>query len=131
MGEYGDEEMCDWMDEGVNRALRVLEKDVQIVTTAAHSSIYKTAGILGIGVGQIIDVTDAADPGKVKFDFEKLRQVLGLHDMLSIVVVSCGEVNTGRFATTREDMAKLRRICDCYGAWLHIDAGKCSFASPA
>jgi glutamate/tyrosine decarboxylase-like PLP-dependent enzyme len=38
------------------------------------------------------------------------------------VAISCGEVNTGRFATTGIDqMKEIRRLCDEYGAWLHVD----------
>jgi len=43
--------------------------------------------------------------------------------VVSIVVLSAGEVNTGRFATNVLDMPKLRSLADRYGAWIHVDGG--------
>jgi glutamate/tyrosine decarboxylase-like PLP-dependent enzyme len=43
--------------------------------------------------------------------------------VVSIIVVSAGEVNTGRFATNVLDMPKLRSLADRYGAWIHVDGG--------
>lgn len=47
------------------------------------------------------------------------------HDHALMVVVSCGEVNTGLFATNRlESMQNIRLLCDRYNAWLHVDGGR-------
>jgi glutamate/tyrosine decarboxylase-like PLP-dependent enzyme len=45
--------------------------------------------------------------------------------VVSVIVVSAGEVNTGRFATSVLDMPKLRSLADRYGAWIHVDGGEC------
>jgi len=38
------------------------------------------------------------------------------------VVISCGEVNTGHFATAGiQQLQQLRKLCDQYGSWLHVD----------
>jgi hypothetical protein len=48
---------------------------------------------------------------------------------VSIIAVSAGEVNTGRFATTREEMIKIRALANTYGAWVHVDGG--TYAIPS
>lgn len=57
----------------------------------------------------------------------KLQAILGLGLTASIVVVSCGEANTGIFATHNfKGFQALREIYNHYGACLHLDAGKLS-----
>lgn len=108
---------------GFHRALQAIgAKDVQILTPTPHSSTRKAASIVGLGRNSVVDVTDQTMP--VQFDLEALRTKMADKDKLSIVVVSCGEVNTGRFATTGESMKQIRGLCDEYGAWIHVDAGK-------
>lgn len=44
--------------------------------------------------------------------------------------MSCGEVNTGGFAThSREEILQLKGLCKKYGAWLHIDRGHSAISS--
>ena len=111
---------------GLLRACRLAGvEDINILTTMAHSSLYKAASILGIGRSCINDVR-ASGPG-LPFDFLKLEERLksSQKDGVSIVVISCAEVNTGLFATSGyEDLQRLRRLCDKYGAWLHVDGGE-------
>ncbi|KLJ10156.1 hypothetical protein EMPG_14446 [Blastomyces silverae] len=98
-------------------------KGLQVLSTYPHSSIGKAAGILGIGRANVKSVCAAGDGGvPLNFDFEILEKELARSDMASIVVVSCGEVNTGHFATGGlEEFRKIRQLCDQYGAWLHVD----------
>ncbi|PGH06445.1 hypothetical protein AJ79_06535 [Helicocarpus griseus UAMH5409] len=103
-------------------------KGVQVLSTYPHSSLGKAAGILGIGranVKSVCAVDDAREGGRqrpLEFDFQILERELARGDMASIVAVSCGEVNTGQFATTGiEEFRKIRQLCDKYGAWLHVD----------
>jgi len=42
----------------------------------------------------------------------------------SIVAISCGEVNTGFFATDLADMKRIRSLCDDAGAFIHCDGGE-------
>ncbi|OAX79657.1 hypothetical protein ACJ72_06025 [Emergomyces africanus] len=101
-------------------------KGLQVLSTYPHSSLGKAAGILGIGRANVKSVCAAADGGEsqrpLQFDFQILERELGRSDVASIVAISCGEVNTGQFATEGlDEFTKLRQLCDKYGAWLHID----------
>ena len=92
----------------------------QVLTTRPHSSLLKAASIIGLGRANVIDVGQAEDP--LKFDFEKLVDKAQAYQTASILVVSCGEVNTGRFATDGfDEMQQLRHICDKYNIWMHVD----------
>ncbi|KAE8354666.1 pyridoxal phosphate-dependent transferase [Aspergillus coremiiformis] len=93
---------------------------IQVLSTLPHSSLVKAAGVLGIGRANVKAVCQANSP--LLFDLEKLELELARSEKASIVAVSCGEVNTGRFATADiDEMRELRRLCDKYGAWLHVD----------
>lgn len=96
---------------------------LQVITTMGHSSLYKAASVVGIGRSNVVDVGVVDAPWKI--DFMRLEKELLKEGVASIVSISCGEVNTGRFATsTYEEMAEVRRLCDKYQAWLHVDGGK-------
>ena len=100
---------------------------INIYTSLAHSSLYKASSILGLGRSSIIDLPDP-DLG-IRFNLLMLEECLATapDQSLSIVAVSCAEVNTGLFATSGfQDLKELRRLCDKYGAWLHVDAGRFS-----
>ncbi|KAF7304260.1 hypothetical protein HMN09_00827300 [Mycena chlorophos] len=83
---------------------------VQILSSMAHSSVYKAASVIGLGHGSIIALPRSA--------------ALQNHGSL----IYAGEVNTGRFATSGDEMLKIRALADTYGAWLHVDA---AFGLPA
>ena len=109
---------------GLFAACRVAELDkIQVLTTQPHSSLFKACSIAGLGRSSVIDVGFGGND--IGFDFSKLEDYLKRKHSASIVVVSCGDVNTGLFATNNvEDMRKLRSLCDIHGAWLHVDGGK-------
>ncbi|KAJ5495852.1 hypothetical protein N7539_000968 [Penicillium diatomitis] len=92
---------------------------IQVLSTLPHSSLVKAAGILGIGRANVRNIAQSSNP--LKFDLEQLEHELARADKVSIVAVSSGEVNTGRFATTADDISQIRQLCDKYGAWLHAD----------
>jgi glutamate/tyrosine decarboxylase-like PLP-dependent enzyme len=61
-----------------------------------------------------------------KMDIDTLERELrrSKDGVMSIVALSAGEVNTGKFAITGlDEMRKIRGLCDSYGAWLHVDGG--------
>ena len=111
---------------GLLRACSIAQiEGIHIYTTMAHSSLYKAASILGLGRSSIKDICGA--DSSISFDFSKLEKELesSQHDSVSIVVISCAEVNTGLFATSGyKDLDRLRALCDSYGAWLHVDGGR-------
>ncbi|KAL2870773.1 pyridoxal phosphate-dependent decarboxylase family protein [Aspergillus lucknowensis] len=93
---------------------------LRILSTMPHSSLVKAAGILGFGRANVKDVSSKEDP--LQFDLERLESELQRQDKATIVAISCGEVNTGHFATDGiREMRALRSLCDKYGAWLHVD----------
>ncbi|KAF4216236.1 hypothetical protein CNMCM8980_006600 [Aspergillus fumigatiaffinis] len=93
---------------------------LQVLSTLPHSSLVKAAGILGIGRANVKNI--CRDDNPLLFDLVKLEAELARSEKATIVAVSCGEVNTGHFATAGlEEMLEIRRLCDKYGAWLHVD----------
>lgn len=97
---------------------------INILTTVPHSSLTKAASILGFGRASVKDV-GLKDGMRWRFDVALLEYMLRLPNTASIVAVSCGEVNTGRFATAGyTDFLRLRSLCDKYGAWIHVDGGE-------
>lgn len=102
--------------------------NVQILTTMPHSSLKKAASMIGFGRYSVWDM--GKSDNLLAFNFSKMEAMLGRGLTASIVVVSCGEVNTGFFAThSFKEFQALREICNHYGAWLHVDAGKPSLPS--
>ncbi|KIW49769.1 hypothetical protein PV05_11418 [Exophiala xenobiotica] len=116
-GEYGLAELL----------LRVGASKIQVLSTLPHSSIAKAASVLGIGRRNVVSIATAhsssdGDDDSLRIDLERLRTEAQRTDVLNILAVSVGEVNTGRFATDSLDaMRQLREICDEYGLWMHVD----------
>ena len=111
---------------GIPRACRLAGlEDIDIFTTRPHSSLVKAASIVGLGRDSVVDV--GSENYGLAFDLDLLEKLMmeRCNKHAFIVVVSCGEVNTGLYATNCwEDMSTLRTICDRYGAWIHVDAGE-------
>ena len=122
VGEVGLLAAC--MEAGV--------KKIQVLTTMGHSSLYKAASVVGLGRASVKEIPFSHDePWMIHIDV--LEQELKLADkgIMSIVALSAGEVNTGRFATAGlEIMKSIRGLCDKYGAWLHVDGGKLQDLNP-
>lgn len=100
-------------------------KEIQVLTTMGHSSLYKAASIVGLGRASVKDIAVHKDQ-PWRMDVDALEQELkaSKEGVVSIVALSMGEVNTGMFATDGlATMKKIRKICDDYGAWLHVDGG--------
>ncbi|KAI9722680.1 MAG: hypothetical protein M1812_001611 [Candelaria pacifica] len=95
-------------------------REIQILTTVPHSSLLKAASLVGLGHASVKAIGQEHDP--LRFDLEKLAEGLKTPNIATIVVISCGEVNTGRFATRGyEEMQTIRSLCDEHDAWLHVD----------
>ncbi|EOA89890.1 hypothetical protein ACJQWK_02665 [Exserohilum turcicum] len=94
--------------------------DIQVLTTVPHSSLSKAAGILGLGRASVKCLGRSEAPHI--FDMQLLKKSLEQPGAASIVAISASEVNTGVFATSNlEEMQELRKLCDMYGAWIHVD----------
>lgn len=108
-------------EHGIAEAMRRAGIDnIQILTTVPHSSLYKAASILGLGRASV--KTIGREDAPHKFDLPLLQSLLESPSSASIVAVSASEVNSGFFATSGlEEMQELRKLCDMYGAWIHVD----------
>lgn len=108
-------------ERGLHEAMRLTGIDqIQVLTTVPHSSLRKAASIVGLGRAWVIDVGLLNSPHQ--FDFQKLEFCMSTSRVASIVAISCSEVNTGLFATSKDEMHQIRHLCDRYGAWMHVDA---------
>ena len=108
-------------ENGIQEAMRKAgTESIQVLTTVPHSSLRKAASIVGLGRAFVRDVSLLETPHR--FDMQALKTALGKAKVASIVAVSCAEVNTGFFATQTGEMEQIRKLCDQYGAWLHVDA---------
>ena len=108
-------------DEGLFETMTAAGvRRVQVLSTLPHSSIAKACAVLGIGRNNVVSVVKEGT--ELRIDIEKLKAEVSREDAVSILVVSAGEVNTGRFATTGyEEWKEVRKICDDAGVWLHVD----------
>lgn len=114
-------------EDGIIEACKIAGVDIiQILTTVPHSSLRKAASIAGLGRTSVIDL--GMFQAKHNFDLSALEEALKKPRTASIVSISCAEVNTGFFATSGDDMKTIRKLCDNYGAWIHVDA---AFGLPA
>ncbi|KAL2202766.1 pyridoxal-dependent decarboxylase [Sarocladium strictum] len=116
-------------DSGLLKACRLAGIDnIQVLTSAGHSSLSKAASIVGLGRNSVLQLpVSAEEPWKL--DFTALEEHLQKPRVASIIAVSLGEVNTGRFAVQGlEDMKRLRALADKYKAWIHTDGAFGIFA---
>lgn len=113
----GKSQECNVSKLGIHKALTQSGlEDIQILHCMSHSSVSKAASIIGLGIQSAVSCSDSKEPWT--FDFDLLEKKLATPRVGSIVVVSFGEVNTGRYT---RDIARVRALCDQYQAWLHID----------
>jgi glutamate/tyrosine decarboxylase-like PLP-dependent enzyme len=100
-------------------------KEIQILTTMGHSSLYKAASVVGLGRASVKDIPfSRKEPWRMDIGVLERELQRSKGGIVSIVAVSAGEVNTGKFATDGlYKMKRIRYLCDKYGAWLHIDGG--------
>ncbi|CEJ82500.1 hypothetical protein VHEMI02560 [[Torrubiella] hemipterigena] len=95
--------------------------EIQVLTSAGHSSLYKAAGIMGIGRASVKELPAAQDqPWKLNLD--ALEAALSKEGTASIIAISAGDVNSGRFALAgKAEWVRVRKLADKYGAWIHVD----------
>ncbi|KAH7193555.1 pyridoxal phosphate-dependent transferase [Fusarium flagelliforme] len=103
-------------------------KELQILTSAGHSSLSKAASVVGFGRGSVKELR-LSDSEPWRLDLEALERELQKSDTASVIVLSAGEVNTGRYGLTGiAEMRKVRELADKYGAWIHVDGAFGIFA---
>ncbi|OTB00656.1 hypothetical protein M426DRAFT_324124 [Hypoxylon sp. CI-4A] len=103
-------------------------KEIQVLTSMGHSSLFKAASVVGLGRRAVKELPlSEAEPWRL--DLDAVERELQREGVASIIAVSAGEVNTGRFATNGvEDMKRLRELADKYQAWIHVDGAFGIFA---
>ncbi|KAI0134640.1 pyridoxal-dependent decarboxylase [Xylariales sp. AK1849] len=108
--------------------LRAGIKEVQVLTSMGHSSLFKAASVVGLGRRAVKELPHSVDePWRLNLD--AVAKELQREGVASIIAISAGEVNTGRFATTGlDDMRRLRALADRHGAWIHVDGAFGLFA---
>jgi glutamate/tyrosine decarboxylase-like PLP-dependent enzyme len=99
---------------------------IQVLTTMGHSSLYKAASVVGLGRQSVKEIpVSESEPWKMDIDALERELRRSNHGVMSIVVISAGEVNSGKWAVSGlEEMERIRFLCDEYAAWLHVDGGK-------
>lgn len=113
---------------------------IKIFVSSAHASIKKTAALAGIGRANVIDVgkqqrgkeqvdQSAAPLVKECLDFDLVRLEEEMKQCYNdkqpaIVVIGMGEVVTGALS---DQTLQIRKLCDKYDAWLHMDAAFSAF----
>lgn len=100
--------------------------EIQVLTSAGHSSLSKAASILGIGRKSVKELGLSEDQ-PWRLDIGRLEGELKKDGTVSIIAISAGDVNTGGYALEGiEEWKKVRELADTYGAWIHVDGGKLS-----
>lgn len=103
--------------------------ELQVLTSAGHSSLSKAASVVGFGRRSVKELR-LDDKETWRLDIEALERELQRPGTASIIALSAGEVNTGRFSLMGlEEMRKVRELATKYGAWIHIDGGKTAACS--
>ncbi|TVY80937.1 L-2,4-diaminobutyrate decarboxylase [Lachnellula suecica] len=105
-------------------------KEIQVLTTMGHSSLYKAASVVGIGRTSVKDIPfSKTEPWRINIELLERELKREKEGVVSIVALSAGEVNTGRHATDGlSTMETIRELCDKHGAWLHADGAFGIFA---
>lgn len=98
-------------------------EEIQVLTSMGHSSLSKAASVVGLGRASV-KLLPFSDAEPWRLDIDAVERELQRKNVASIIAISAGEVNTGRFATTGiEEMKRLRALADQYQAWIHVDGG--------
>ncbi|MGG5341376.1 pyridoxal phosphate-dependent decarboxylase family protein [Enterococcus sp. AZ192] len=111
---------------GVNVTLEGLFNlpSIKILSGKPHSSIYKSASMLGIGKNSI--ATLPCKKGRESIDIYALEEMLiKQNGFPCVVVANAGTVNTGDF----DDLMAIGELKKKYDFWLHVDAAFGGFVS--
>ena len=96
----------------------VLNRRSVIGRSATHISVKRALNIMGIGEEFFINIKSSAHDDFNYADLEEQLEQMNPTDLPFCLVASLGTTNRGAF----DDLPKLRKICDRFDIWLHIDA---------
>lgn len=97
--------------------------EIQVLTSMGHSSLSKAASVVGLGRLSVKELRLSEDE-PWRFDIDAAETAMQRPGVATILGISAGEVNTGRYALQGVDeWTRVRALADKYGAWLHVDGG--------
>jgi aromatic-L-amino-acid/L-tryptophan decarboxylase len=87
-------------------------------SVAMHSSIQKALEIIGIGADNLKQISVDKDY-KIRLDLleETIKNDIAQNCLPVCIIANVGTVNTGAV----DDLLSIRRVCDNYNLWMHID----------
>ena len=97
--------------------------EIQVLTSMGHSSLSKAASVVGLGRLSVKELR-LSEEEPWRFDVDAAETAMQQPGVATILGISAGEVNTGRYALQGvEEWTRVRALADKYGAWLHVDGG--------
>jgi len=97
---------------------------IKIISSTAHSSIFKSLSMLGLGRKSLTKIQTL--PDREAIDLNILEDFLKTHSENPIILIAnAGTVNTVDF----DDIAAISRLKTKYNFWLHVDAAFGGFAA--
>ncbi|KAM3462976.1 hypothetical protein NHJ6243_003591 [Beauveria neobassiana] len=102
--------------------------EIQVLTSMGHSSLGKAASVVGLGRRAVRELRlSEAEPWR--FDIDAAEAAMQRPGVATILGISAGEVNTGRYALQGiDEWRRVRALADRYGAWIHVDGAFGVFA---
>ncbi|KAM3452189.1 hypothetical protein MY3296_004778 [Beauveria thailandica] len=97
--------------------------EIQVLTSMGHSSLGKAASVVGLGRRAVRELR-LSEEEPWRFDMDAAEAAMQRPGVATILAVSAGEVNTGRYALRGiDEWKRVRALADRYGAWIHVDGG--------
>jgi len=103
--------------------LQSLKEPIHIYSASAHSSVYKSLSMIGLGKNSLQEVKTNENSESISIsDLE--AKLIGQNGNPCIVVANCGTVNTVSF----DNLKEISKLKEKYTFWLHVDAAFGGFA---
>ncbi|KAM3505506.1 hypothetical protein MY10362_002911 [Beauveria mimosiformis] len=129
-GEEEEQGRIDAVGEmGLLAAARAAGVDeIQVLTSMGHSSLGKAASVVGLGRRAVRELRLSGEE-PWRFDMDAAEAAMQRPGVATILGISAGEVNTGRYALQGiDEWKRVRALADRYGAWIHVDGAFGVFA---
>jgi glutamate/tyrosine decarboxylase-like PLP-dependent enzyme len=114
----GEKRGIDFSNEGLSGSITL-----KVLSGTAHSSVFKSLSMLGIGRKALINIPTLA--GREAINVAELEKALQKISEPAIVVANAGTVNTVDF----DDLDAIGKLKSKHTFWLHVDAAFGGFAA--
>jgi len=104
-----------YREKGLVNMLKPGEKPIVICSAATHFCIQRAAGMLGVGVNNVIPI-QGDDKFSMRLDI--LKEVLDANPCVVCVVANAGSTTTGAI----DPIDEIADLCESRNIWLHVDA---------